>query len=177
MKLSVRLTLLVCMLVSFAITSLAFAADGAKMSAPGKATFQKLPNIIKINPADLSGVKMAEISMLSDAFYAAWKRVNDSCKYTATELPMFEQQAKDYIAKSQECKNKSYSQQDMNAAGCVASDTVADCSKKLYSWCMISNNAQIPVMLDMLMNLTVIRDYSNTSYNEFYKSVQNILHK
>lgn len=133
------------------------------------APVKKLPHTIKINPNDLTGLKTAEIVILSNEFYAAWKRVTDSYNAMSTLLPAYEQQSRIYIAKCRECKNKSYSQQEMTLAGCAASDTVADCSKKLYRWC--SASAEPQQFLAIFSSLSVIGDYGQTAKAEFIKSI------
>ena len=129
---------------------------------------QKLSDSIKINSNDLAGIKAAEIAVLSNAFYAAWKRVSDSCSDMSILLPAYEQQTRAYIAKCQECRNRSYSQQEMILAGCAGSDTVADCSKKLYRWCSAPSE---PSILGILGALSVIDEYDKTAKDEFVKSV------
>lgn len=145
--------------------------EAAKLDTVKPVAVNKLPDTLKIHPGDLTGRRYkAETTALSPAFYAAWKGVTDSYQAMTTLIPRYEEQSKIYIQKCQECKNRVFTQQDMAAAGCLPSDTVAACSQKLYRWCSAPFEPA-GMFLAMDSNLRVISSSSKTAEQEFIKSV------
>lgn len=51
------------------------------------------------------------------------------------KITAYEQQAKIYQKKHEECSNKNYTQEDQKNAGCMDTDTLATCSSKLFESC------------------------------------------
>jgi hypothetical protein len=130
-----------------------------------------LPPTIKIDPKNLSKSKLsAEIHTLSPAFYSAWKRMEQCYTYLDSRIPQFEEQMRTYQAKCRECQNKTYTQADMTAAGCLPSDTIANCSQKLYRKCVGPYEVSI---LDMLADFECLAIYSQKAKEEFFNSILN----
>jgi hypothetical protein len=139
MKQEVKLTLVFLLIVFFTITSAASGAEILKQHAPGNvvvkpATINKLPNIIKINPnlINASGMNRA----LPDSFYDGWKKLTDNYNLMPSKITAYEQEAKIFQKKFEECNNKNYTQSDQQNAGCVDTDTIATCSQKLFDNCI-----------------------------------------
>jgi hypothetical protein len=134
-----------------------------------QATASGLPPTIKIDIKNIPRTKLsAEIHSLSPAFYEAWKRVEQCCNHLCARIPQFEEQMKTYRAKCQECRDKTYTQADMAAAGCLPSDTVADCSQKLYRKCIDPYEVSI---LDMLVDFECLDTFGKKAKEEFFNSI------
>jgi predicted nucleic-acid-binding Zn-ribbon protein len=135
----------------FAIAPSSHAAEAAKPGVTQAAPSQplqtgaqaqgsqprKLPTMLKINIGDVP-VAQRMLSMkksLSPEFYSAWKHVVELYAQVVAAIPQYEQRAAAFARKCEECKNKNFTQQDMTAAGCIDSDTLAQCSEKLWNKC------------------------------------------
>jgi hypothetical protein len=137
-----------------------------------KATSAKIS--YKIRPSDLHGIKYPKA--LSPAFYDAWKKLTDSYDRMVTFIPVYEEQAKKYTAKCKECKNRTYTQEDMDAAGCLPSDPVVVCSQKLFRWCVGPTQTQTETAGMALFSLMgIINTSSKTAQDEVNKSLSNLL--
>ena len=127
---------------------------------------------LKLNPRDLVGVKYPKA--LSPAFYAEWKKVANNYDNLVTNIPVYEEKAKEYNAKCEECKNKIYTPEDMTSAGCQPSDSVAACSQKLFHWCTgPSQMSMETVGLALASCTSTINTSSKKALDEIIKSVNN----
>jgi hypothetical protein len=130
-----------------------------------------LPPTIKIDLKNIPRTRLSlEIKSLSPAFYEAWNRVVQSYGYLVARIPQFEEQKRIYLAKCRECQNKTYTQAEMAAAGCLPGDTVADCSQKLFRKCIGPYEMSI---LDMLVDFECMTTYSKKMQEEFINSIMN----
>jgi hypothetical protein len=146
----------------------AASAERNDNSGAGATAVKRLPGTIKINPSDLGNKGPIETKSLSPAFYAAWDRVTKSHADLSKEIPRYEERRRVYRAKFEECSHRTYSQQDMTAAGCKPTDTVAECSQKLFRWCI--NPYEIDAAA-LFVHLGALSKSSKTVEDEFYKSV------
>ena len=141
-------------------------------TAPAKAISPSgLPATIKIDLKNLPKAKLSvEIQTLSPVFYNAWNRVKQSYTRLDSRIPQFEEQMRIYRAMCQECQSKTYTQADMTAAGCLSSDTIANCSQKLYRKCVGPYEVSI---LDMLVDFECLATYGQKTRDEFHNSILN----
>jgi len=129
----------------------------------------------KLNPRDLVGAKSPKA--LGSKFYVEWKKITDAYQLLVTNIPKYEEAAKKYAAKSEECKNKSYTQEDMTAAGCQPSDSVTVCSQKLFQWCTLQEHKAVDnATVSCGVNLTTLQGSSKKAWDELYESAYNVLH-
>ncbi len=129
----------------------------------------------KLNPRDLYGAKSPKA--LGAKFYVEWKKITDAYQLLVTLIPAYEEAAKKYAAKSEECKNKSYTQEDMTAAGCQPSDSVAACSQKLFQWCTLQEHKAVDnATVSCGVNLTTLQGSSKKAWDELYESAYSVLH-
>jgi len=128
-----------------------------------------LPPTIKI---DMKGLPkdLKEIKALNPAFYDAWKRVVQSYGALVALIPQFEEARRVYRAKCQECASRNYTQADMAAAGCLPSDTMGQCSAKLFRWCIAPYERGV-LSLSMFVNFGALSNYSKIAEQEFYNSI------
>ena len=118
--------------------ALALAADekkkiGLKGNAQAAASSPVQPATIKLNPQHLQ--MPAGCKAYSPAVYQAWKKLQ---KNFAALSESFANHEKKYEEACTACSNKTYSQQDMAAAGCLPTDTLAQCNQKLFNHCVNS---------------------------------------
>lgn len=147
-----RHTLLPTVLLVILGASLApvFAADPGRGSAapatqlPGR-QLQSIPlrGDMRLAPATTSA-GTARLVMPKTSIDALAQKFNE----LSGKAKSYESMAKAVPAIAQECAAKSYSVQDQQAAGCSASDTVAQCSDKLLKHCTenYSKKATLPTV-------------------------------
>jgi hypothetical protein len=99
------------------------------------APVSSLPATIKLAPGELPGLISLECREFSSAVYQAWEKVKNNFEALAQR---FAEQNMKYEEACMACKNKTYTQQEMAAAGCLPTDTVAQCSQKLFNRCVNS---------------------------------------
>ncbi|TAN42768.1 MAG: hypothetical protein EPN25_02545 [Nitrospirae bacterium] len=133
MKPLVRLALGIGLLMIFGITSLVCAADVTPRPGLKAGTVKKLPATIKINPSD---IKLKLEGGPSAEFKATWKIVGEQAAIITNTLPVLDQKITQFNAKVEECMGKVYTTTDMTAAGCVDTDTIQYCSRKLLVACV-----------------------------------------
>lgn len=123
------------------------APPSSPLSARGATAPAPLKGELKVNPGATS-VGAARVTALKtsvDALTEKFSQLSGNAK-------AYESMAKSIPGMVQQCSAKSYSVQDQQAAGCTASDTVAQCSDKLLKHCLanykgssISTGIGIPV--------------------------------
>ncbi len=109
-----------------------------------------LPVAIKISPDLLTKKKSSGCHAFSPAVKKAWANAQKSFQALSESISRFEET---YAAACNECKNKTYTQQEMAAAGCLPTDTVAECSHKLFNRCVSSiqlGAAHMQLCMDIL---------------------------
>jgi hypothetical protein len=124
------------LLAILGMTSTVFAVEASRQPSPGGVSAQpakvrKLPAVIRIDATLFPNANKE----LTPGFYDMWKQVTDNYNIMSNKIAAFEQQAKIYQKKRQECIDRNYTQADQKNAGCVDSDTLADCGTKLYKNC------------------------------------------
>jgi hypothetical protein len=139
MKQEIKLTFVFSFLVIFVATSALFAAEVSKKPFSGNApassaTIQKLPNIIKIDKGLI--LATSPNKALPPSFYDGWKQMTDNYNPMPNKITAYEQEAKIFQKKFEECSNKNYTQSDQQNAGCADTDTIATCSTKLFNNCI-----------------------------------------
>jgi hypothetical protein len=70
-----------------------------------------------------------------------------------------------YTALAEKCANKQYTTQDQMMAGCLGSDTLDQCSKKLYKWCVVPYKSCIS--LQDKTNILQDAEYLDTAVKAF----------
>jgi hypothetical protein len=130
-----------------------------------------LPGTIKIDPKLALKGKLDSKLMkhLSPAFYNAFKIVKRDYNYLCTRIPQYEAAKNLYLAKCEECRNRTYTEGEMAAAGCLPTDTLADCSYKLFRKCVGPYEVDI---LDMLVFFGSLSLHSKKMEEEFFNSVR-----
>lgn len=140
------------------------------LTAPSGDQLPQLPGTLTIGPAALHGVKMPTSKGLTPEFQAAWKKISEEYVFLSNNLPAFEQFLQNYYAKSQECRNRSYTKKEMLNSGCVHTDSLESCSKKLYSKCVgLDDNAELT--LKVIGNMSMLKENAGTANAELTKSV------
>lgn len=114
---------------------------------------RNLPATIKLDLSRLHAVKSTNCSAFSPQVYQAWENV---LKCFAALKASFANYNAKHEAACEECRNKTYTQQEMTAAGCLGTDTIDQCSRKLYNKCVnsISMSAGFLLLCNDVMNLT-----------------------
>jgi len=138
---------------------------------PGGSTLAgTLPGTIKIDPKLALKGKLDSRLMknLSPAFYNALKIVKRDYNYLCMRIPQYEAAKNLYLAKCKECRNRTYTQGEMAAAGCLPTDTLADCSTKLFRKCVGPYEVDI---LDMLVSFGSLSLHSIKMEEEFFNSI------
>lgn len=131
---------IVRLVVLASASAASFAADPGRGSAapatpfPGR-QLQAVPlqGALRLSPATASA-GMARLSVPKTSIDALTQKFNE----LSGKAKSYESMAKAAPAIAQECAAKSYSIQDQQAAGCLPSDTVAQCSDKLLKHCVES---------------------------------------
>ena len=124
---------------SAAVLALSVGLSALAMVGPAPEADAQVPPRITI-PAqgpiqlDMSAFPMIPPEPPPTAFEQALSAIGD----LRTRLEEFHKARSAYKRALEDCKAKSYSQQEMRAAGCVGSDTVAACSRKLLYACIMT---------------------------------------
>jgi len=82
----------------------------------------------QLNPAYLPAIRILDPVTL--------KTVTEDCNFTTTQFTFTDLAMKKMDEVARSCRTQAYSQQDQQLAGCVSSDTLAQCQPKLYRYCM-----------------------------------------
>jgi hypothetical protein len=91
----------------------------------------------QIDPAVLAGIEKSllqtDLKPAHDELHAALKEATNNSNSVTYALPY-------YQGKAKSCQEGHYSAEDQKKAGCSGSDTVSQCSNKLYWYCLMGGN-------------------------------------
>jgi hypothetical protein len=122
---------------------------------------KKLPNIIKI---DKSLFARYQNKALGQEFYNDWKQVTDNYNLMPNKIAAAEQTTNVLNHTLDACGSKNFTQSDQKNAGCVDTDTLESCSKKLMSACIMPDYDKFAKsILDMAATLQKLRDAADTT--------------
>ena len=106
----------------------ALAAAPALADTPIQAKGTKLPTQLKIDPSALKALQLPPPPTTLQQFDAAVAAVKAEAEHFGRARTQLE-------AAERACETRTYSSQDMREAGCLDTETVAQCTVKLYDRC------------------------------------------
>ncbi|MBI5905684.1 MAG: hypothetical protein HZB86_09080 [Deltaproteobacteria bacterium] len=94
------------------------------------------PATILLNPAVLGGITQA---LLNTDTKPAAAELEAALKETASRLHAVQQDLWYYQEHATKCSKKTYTTEDQKTAGCAGTDTLNQCSVKLFQYCFSHN--------------------------------------
>ena len=124
---------------------------------------KKLPDIITIDKS-LFARYQNTASSLGQAFNNAWKQVTDNYNLMPNKIAAAGQSTAVLNNTLDACGSKNFTQSDQKNAGCVDTDTLESCTKKLMSACIMPDYDKFAKsILDMAATLQKLRDAADTT--------------
>jgi hypothetical protein len=123
---------------------------------------------IRITPAMLEGIYKA---LLKTEWQAEYKELHDATKKVNTLSAELYEPLSSYQHLAQNCMDKPYTSEDQKNAGCIATDTLSQCSIKLFHSCFNKYHTGVPAQKKKMLLAADLLDKALKAYVNKLKAI------